>query len=449
VLRCVGVMQPRAWARERGIAFAASDELPSGDFRTDPRVDFGRLARRCPGFVLSPRSIDEVATCFGFLAAERLPYKLRGAAHSASGEVLIEGGAVVDLSGLAGIVADDPDGETITALGGTSWLALWEHLTRTGRRPLVLTDNPRTTLAGTLAVGGVGDASHRHGPQVAGVRRLVLVTPDGARRTASPGDPYFDHALCGHGQLGAIAEVTLATCRLPTTITGRVLRWGALEAFLSDAVEIASRGLYSYVRGRLVWNEGMTRVWAIAAHGSPEPEPELAPDRLLEASEIGSVDVLVHARVDPVARWAPFNPCVEVVLPYPAGLAALRSLDDVIGRGPLARYLPRGSSIAIVRGTRGLPLSPFSADPCIVLAIRPEPPTQAEAHACEPELRALAERALDVGGRLYLASFALAGDALATQLGGAVATLAALKAAVDPDALCCRGSLHGWDPGAI
>jgi FAD/FMN-containing dehydrogenase len=441
-------MLPRAWAHEQGIAIATSDELPDGDFRTDPRVDFGRLARRCPAFVLSPRSIDQLAACLGFLAAERVPYKLRGAAHSASGEILIEGGAVVDLAGLAGIVADDGDGETITALGGTSWLALWEHLVRTGRRPLTLTDNPRTTLAGTLAVGGVGDASHRHGPQVAGVRRIVLVTPDGARRAAKPGDPYFDHALCGHGQLGAIAEVTLATCRLPTTITGRVLRWGALEPFLDDAAEVASRGLYSYFRGRLVWNQGATRVWAIAADAG-EPGPELAAQHLLDASEVGSVDLLAHARVDPVARFAPFNPCVEVVLPYPAGLDALRALDEAVGRGPLARYLPRGSSIAIVRGARGLPLSPFHADPCVVLAIRPEPPTEAEARACEPALRALAELAFVAGGRLYLASFALAGAALAAQLGDAANVLAALKAAVDPDALCCRGSLHGWEPGAI
>jgi FAD/FMN-containing dehydrogenase len=442
-------MLPRAWAEERGIAIVAADELrDDGDFRMDPRVDFGRLARRVPAFVLRPRSIEQVAECLRWLGAAQIPYKLRGAAHSCSGEVLSDGGAVVDLADLAGIVDDDPNGETITALGGTTWLAVWERLAATGRRPLTLTDNPRTTLGGTLAVGGIGDASHLHGPQVAGARRLVLVTPDGERRAVTAGDPLFDHALCGHGQLGTIAEVTLATWRRPSLITGRVLRWGALDPFVADAVEIAARGLYAYFRARIVWNEGTTRVWAIAAHAG-EPSAELPPHNLIDASTVGSVDMLANAQIDPAPRWATYNPSVELVLPYPAGVPALRDIDSAIARGPLAHYLPRGSSIAIVRATHGLPLSPFQADPSIVLAIRPELSNAAEARACEQPLRALADAALAAGGRLYLASFTLAGAALATQLGDGARSLAALKASVDPAALCDRGNLHGWEPGAL
>jgi hypothetical protein len=167
---------------------------------------------------------------------------------------------------------------------------------------------------------------------------------------------------------------------------------------------------------------------------------------LIDASTVGSVDMLANARIDPAPRWATYNPSVELVLPYPAGIAALRDIDDAIARGPLARYLPRGSSIAIVPATRGLPLSPFQADPSIVLAIRPEPPTAAEAHACEPPLRALADAAFAAGGRIYLASFALAASTLATQLADGARSLAALKASVDPAALCDRGNLHGWEP---
>ncbi|HKA91589.1 MAG TPA: FAD-binding oxidoreductase [Haliangiales bacterium] len=444
-------MPPRAWAGSHGIPLAVSDELPPGDdFRDNPSLDFGRLVRRVPAYVLRPRSTAQLAECLRHLAAAGTPYKLRGAGHSSSGEVLTDGGAVVDLAGLAGVVADDPAAEEITVLGGTTWLAAWEHLAAAGMRPPAVTDNPRTTVAGTLSMGGVGDASHLHGTQVAGVRRLVLVTPDGARREARPGDPFFDHALCGHGQLGALAEVTLATWRRPSTLVGRVLQWGTVEEYLADAATIAARGLYDYLRGRLVWDDFRCRVWAIAARMTADGS---AGDETLDhirpsaKSRVESLDLLAHARVDPIALWTFRAPCVELVFPYPEGLAALRRVDAAVaGAAAVRRHLPRGSSLMLVPGTRGLPLSPFVAPRCVVLAIRPEPPTLAEARACEPFLRAAAEEALAAGGRVYLSSFPLAGAALARQLGDGARSLAALKAAVDPAGLCNRGNLHGWEP---
>jgi FAD/FMN-containing dehydrogenase len=396
----------------------------------DPSVDFGGLVRRVPSSVHAPTSVDELAACMREL---RVPFKLRGAAHSASGEVLTDH-AVIDLSRLAGVIADGED--EITALGGTTWLALWEHLAARGRRPLTLTDNPRVTLAGTLAVGGVGDASHLFGPQLAGVRRLVLVTPDGARHSLAPGAPLFDHTLAAHGQLGAIAEVTLTTRRAPSTIHARLARWGALDAYLEDAA--ATTG--DFLRGRVVWHEGMVRAWAIVGDSQAAPAP---PRHAITTTDAELLDVLAQMRPDPSALYRPFNPCLELVLPFPDGLVALRRIDTQLARGDLVRHLPRGSSLQLVRGTN-LPLSPFRAERCIVLALRPEPPTLADAHACEAPLRALADEALASGGRVYLASFQLAPDALAAQLGDAARTLAELKRAVDPDLRCNRGSLHGW-----
>ena len=400
-------------------------------FRDDASRDFGGLVRRTPARVLAPATIDELRAVIAELAAQRTPYKLRGAAHSASGEVLGDQ-AVIDLTHLAGVTGDG--GDTITALGGTRWLAVWEHLAARGRRPLTLTDNPRVTLGGTLTAGGVGDASHIYGPQVAGVRRIVLVTPDGARHELVPGDPLFDHALCGHGQLGAIAEVTLATRRASSTIHGRLAHWLTLDGFFSDIATVE----HDYVRGRIVWNEGLVRARAIIGDSARPAAPTLS--HAMQVSPPESLDMLAEMRVDRSAQYAPYNPCLELVLPYPAGLPALRTIDGMVARSSLIRFLPRGSSLQLLAGTHALPLSPFHGDRVIVLALRPEAHTLDDAHACDAPLRAIADAALAAGGRIYLASFQLGARALGGQLGA----LPQLAAQVDPDALCNRGSLHGW-----
>ena len=80
---------PRPWAEEHGIPLVSAEEIPpSDDFRDNPCLDFGRLVRRVPAFVLRPDTVDQLAECLRHLATEGLPYKLRGAAHSSGGEVL-------------------------------------------------------------------------------------------------------------------------------------------------------------------------------------------------------------------------------------------------------------------------------------------------------------------------------------------------------------------------
>jgi len=441
-------MTPEDWARERKVQFIAQEALAGAtDFPGSYGIDFGRLERRVPAFVLRPRSVDDLADCLCFLGAERLSYKLRGTAHTPGGEVLTES-AVIDLTELTGIVADDPMTDEITVLGGTSWLAMWEHLQAQGRRPQTLTEHPRVTVAGSLTVGGIGDSSHLHGPQVAGVRRLLLVTPDGERHDVRPGHPLFDHALCGHGQLGALAEVTLASWRRPAILTGVILEWDTLEAFLRDALLIMAERLYDYLRPRLRWRVG-NRVSAICGNLDETmwtTDPARHRLRPAAASHIEQVDILKAARQEVAGRFAAFGPCAEVVLPYPDGLETLRTLDRAVVTTGLWRRLPRGSALMLVGGTSGLPLSPFQAPRCLVLALRPEPTTLADAHACQALVRELAELALAGGGRLYLSSFPLRGDALERQLGDGARSLAALKTAVDPALLCNRGNLYGWEP---
>jgi len=411
----------------------------------DPCVDFGRLERRTPAVVVRPGTVDELAGALAELAARRTPYKLRGAAHTAGGQVLIDGGAVVDLTGLDRIVADDPAGETITVEGGATWLAVAEHLQHQGRRPLALTDQLRTTVAGTLSVGGFCDTSHRHGLQVGTVTALTLVTPDGGRHRLGPDDERFRFALAGLGQLGAIAEATIRTERRPPTLAARLLRWYRIDDFLRDADAIVRHGLYDFVRARLVWAAGSRRAHVDATVGdfaervplrAPVPEP-LRPSL---ASNLEPVDLLAELRADLLAGWTWSTAAVEVVLPMPDGAALWPELEAAIVGAGIPAHFRRGAGTAILPCRPRLPLAPLPAtETGWMIALRPRA-TPDEAAALVPALRAIADRAVAAGGALYrVGAERPTGAQLAAMHGDALDRLRALKAEVDPDGLCNPG----------
>jgi FAD/FMN-containing dehydrogenase len=147
------------------------------DPRDNPCVDFDRLEERIPAAVLRPRDVDQLAGCMRALRERGVAYKIPG------GQVLSDGGAVIDTRHLARIV-DDSGAETITAEGGALWLDVCEHLVPRGRWPLALTDQLRVSVAGTLSAGGFCDTGHLHGLQLGAVTALTAVTPT-ARSTRS------------------------------------------------------------------------------------------------------------------------------------------------------------------------------------------------------------------------------------------------------------------------
>jgi cytokinin dehydrogenase len=413
----------------------------------DPRFDFGRLERGTPAMVVRPETIDQLAGALRELATRRVPYKLRGAAHTAGGQVLIDGGAVVDLTGLDRIVADDPAGETITIEGGATWLAVAEHLHRQGRRPLALTDHLRTTVAGTLSVGGFCDSSHRHGLQLATVTALTLVTPDGGRHRLGPGDELFRFALGGLGQLGAIAEATIRTERRPPILAARLLRWYRVADYVRDAQIIVADGLYDFVRARLVWPDGGTRAHVDATVGDfvdavPERAPVPAALRPSLASNLEAVDLMAELRADLLAGWTWSTAAVEVVLPLPGGARLWPELEAAIVAAGIPAHLRRGAGTTVVPCRPRLPLAPLPRSPTgWMIALRPRA-ARDQAVALLPALRALADRALAAGGAIYrVGAERLTRDQLATQHGDALDRLLALKAALDPDDLCNPGLL--------
>src|SRR5262249_55024972 len=148
-------------------------------------------------FVVAPNNLKQLISAVRFFREQRIPYKTRGAGHSSGGQVLTDRGAILDLSLLTGIVKDDPDAEQITVETGTWWLEIAQKLHPENRRPIVLTDNFRTSVGGTLAVGGFGDTTHLYGLQIHSATSLSVVTADGEIHETHPGDESFQFVLAG------------------------------------------------------------------------------------------------------------------------------------------------------------------------------------------------------------------------------------------------------------
>lgn len=441
------------WAKRKGIDLLWPDEFPgSKDFRINVCLDFGKFIERVPFFVLRPSGLDQLVAAVAFLNERSIPYKIRGAAHSSGGQVLTDDGAVIDLSGLSRILEDDPDNEEIRVEGGIWWLHLAEYLHAQKRRPVVLTDNLRTSVAGTLSVGGFGDTTHLHGLQIEHVTEITLVTPDAEVHRLNPSDRLFRYVLAGRGQLGIIAEVRMKTISRSSKLNMRLVKWHSIERFVEDAFRIRENRLYEFSRTRVRFHpEFPHRNMVVGVVGNFQdciPAYDRAPEILKHAKwrQYEQIDLFERRARDPHEKWKHCSPAVEMIFPLPHGIKAWRELNLQILDSGLFQYLPRGSSIMVLRGNQNLPLAPLpDSDFCLMIALRPAM-TLPQAQKYLPLLFDFESQALKAGAKIYLMSIEpRTPNFLDMQFGSALQEFIALKKELDPKRLLNRGFIPSTD----
>lgn len=362
---------------------------------------------------------------------------------------------MIDIRRLTGIVEDNPAEEWVRVRAGTQWLELCDYLAPQGRRPVSLTTNARSTIAGTLSVGGFGDTTHRRGLQTASVLGLTLITPDGDRHEVGPEDELFRFALCGLGQLGAITEVTLRTLRAPYRLFLRRMEWKGIGHFVRDAVILTGLRIYDFMRMRLFWRSGNAIEGICARFSEVDLPPDATPDDVVEPgfnllqpaewANVQSADLLEQdLRRDARESWKTYAcPAVEFVLPLPEGLDVwAHQLNRVILESGMLPYLAHGSAI-VLTPRQHLPLAPVpDADFSLMVALRPIVPIAQAARFVEP-MGTIAAAVIDAGARLYPMSIQPDRERLKRQFGAAWQPWLELKQRVDPLGLCNPGLLIG------
>jgi FAD/FMN-containing dehydrogenase len=174
-------------------------------------TDFSGLRSSAASFrVEQPRSVEQLARAVRAAHAGGTPLRTRGQGHSLNGASLPgEGELLVDTRGLRSLRFERP-GSVRVGAGAVLWV-VQDVLRGFGLELPVLNDGyPGPTVGGYLAAGGFGPRSGEHGGFWDNVLELTLVDGRGELRRVTPDDALFPWLFGSMGQLGIVAEATLA-----------------------------------------------------------------------------------------------------------------------------------------------------------------------------------------------------------------------------------------------
>ncbi len=218
-------------------ALVLGEVLEDQATRADRSTDFGRMIRRLPGVVVRPRSTADVAAVIRYARKEAVPVATHGEAHTQSGQALIEGGILLDLTSLDQILSVDASALSADCQGGAKWEALVRQTIPQGLVPPVLTNNLGVTVGGTLSIAGLGVASFRYGTQGDNVTEIEAVTGVGDTVVCSPttNQEVFDAVRSGLGQFGVITRARLRLRRCLPKARTYFLLYDEVAALMRDA----------------------------------------------------------------------------------------------------------------------------------------------------------------------------------------------------------------------
>jgi cytokinin dehydrogenase len=222
------------------------------DVRAVTAHDFGRLIHRQPRGVLRPASSADVASLMRWAKGQGVKVSARGQGHSIYGRALVEDGVVVDMSAMSAI--HDIGQDRIVVDAGVTWRDLLDKTLTQGLTPPVLTNYLGLSVGGTIAVGGIGAASSRHGTQTDNVVALDVVTGEGNEVSCSATEKpdLFDAVRAGLGQCGIVTRATLRLVRAPERVRRFQLFYRDLPALAADQRRALMEGRFDQLQGAIL-----------------------------------------------------------------------------------------------------------------------------------------------------------------------------------------------------
>ncbi|XP_068648576.1 cytokinin dehydrogenase 5-like isoform X2 [Aristolochia californica] len=244
-------------------------------------TDFGNMVKPAPAAaVLFPSSVDDIAALIktSYLSANPFPIAARGHGHSIHGQATAPKGVVINMHSLGdgvckkkariNVSSSSTSGVFFADVGGEQlWIDVLEATLEHGLTPRSWTDYLYLTVGGTLSNGGISGQVHRHGPQIANVYEMDVVTGKGEVVTCSRelNSDLFHAALGGLGQFGVITRARIALERAPQRARWIRLLYDDFSAFTRDqerliSMEEGDKG-FDYLEGSLISDESLLNNW--------------------------------------------------------------------------------------------------------------------------------------------------------------------------------------------
>jgi cytokinin dehydrogenase len=377
--------------------------------------DFGKVVRRPPLAVAIPRSADDIATIVRVARAHGTKIAARGSGYSNFGQAQVEGGLVIDMRSLNGVLSVESDRVTVEA--GARWSDVLSATAAHGLMPPVLTSHLGVTVGGTLSYGGISRQSCRFGLQIDNVIALDVVTGTGeiVSCSASRDAELFEATLGGLGQCGIVARATLRLVPMPARARIFRLVYDDLPTARRDQCILLERAQVSSILGIAVPSEVAGRrhylIEASSFYSLPD-EPDAA--GLLEGLSYGAVQVEdrdfmafvddkeFYAQMEAAGVWELAHPWVTTLVPASTFLECADEIfamlpPEEIGRNIYFLFGPMRSTLFRRRLTRVPDEETF-----FVIDVAPFVPREPELiRAALERNRRILDRVRESGGVLF------------------------------------------------
>jgi cytokinin dehydrogenase len=233
-------------ARKAGVAYYAD---PAN--RASAERDFGGIAQGKCILHAEPANAEACQRFLSALAHGGLGCTLRGSGYSQSGQSIALDTVSLSTRRLDWIGEVDRSAQTITLGAGATLRRALVAMRESGLMPPVLPLNLDMTIGGLLSAGGVGSTSHRHGPVVANVLEVEVVTADGALRscTKQQNSELYNAVLAGIGQCGLITQAKLRLDAVPRRMQVFSFIYDDITRWLEDEIAVSTAEMEVHVEG--------------------------------------------------------------------------------------------------------------------------------------------------------------------------------------------------------
>ncbi|MFB6129321.1 MAG: FAD-binding oxidoreductase [Salinigranum sp.] len=191
-------------------AFGGAVLAPGDDEYDEARAVWNGMIDRRPAAVVRPTGTADVVAAVEFARDSGFELAVRGGGHNVSGSAVVDGGLVIDLSGMSD-VSVDPAERTVRAEGGAT-LGDVDRATQPFGLATALGVVSETGIAGLTLNGGYGHLSRQYGLALDNLLSVEIVTADGRVRTASADEnaDLFWAIRGGGGNFGVVTAFEYA-----------------------------------------------------------------------------------------------------------------------------------------------------------------------------------------------------------------------------------------------